>query len=82
MSLGLSNESNPCLNQCGVGNIYHGYIPAAKTLFTLVSRYPCCSMVPGVFGCPIGDAIPFRRFIEVDRPGPERASYQSREVFR
>jgi hypothetical protein len=31
---------------------------------TLVSQYPCCSMVSGIFRCPIGDAIPFRRFIE------------------
>ena len=59
--------------KCGMGNIYHGYIPAAKTLFTLVSRYPCCYMVPEVIGYPIGDTILFRRFLEVDRPGPERA---------
>ena len=72
-SPGLSNESNPCQDRCGIGRIVHGYVPAAKTLFTLVSVYPFCSMVPGVFGCPIGDAIPFRRFIEIGRPGPERA---------
>jgi transposase len=60
--------------------IFHGYGPAAKTSFTLVSVYPFCSMVPGVFGYPIGDAIPFRRFIELGRPGPERTKYHSREV--
>jgi hypothetical protein len=39
-----------------IGRIVHGCVPAAKTTFTLVSVYPPCSMVPGVFGCPIGDA--------------------------